>query len=388
VTGAGKSEDPGAAEVLETIQRRAEEQIEFLITLCEINSYTGNRSGTEAVACLIADRLEGVLPRHRIVEQTGVGDHHLLSSGGAGKAVYLLGHTDTVFPPDHPFQTCRREGEWLHGPGTADMKGGLVVMVYALLALHEAGLLAPLNLTLILGSDEETGSATSRALYEEERGKARACLVGECAGADGEIVSSRNGKAGGRLECTGLDRHVGSAGAEKTSAILELAHQTVALEALNGFRPGVRINVGRVEGGLGPATVAASAEGLIDLRWEDEEHFLPLLEQVERIVSHHHQPRAASRFTLLNYRPAMPAGPGTRDLFLRLQRVAAELGQKVEPSHRHGTSDGNFFGAVGVPTLDGFGPIGENDHTEGERIRIASLPERTALLALFLLDLA
>ena len=387
MTDSRSIEDQGAAEVLEMIRRQAEEQVGFLITICEINSYTCNKNGTDTVSRLIVDNLEGILPDHRISGQTEVGDHHILGSGKEGKAVYLLGHTDTVFPPDHPFQTCRRKGEWLYGPGTADMKGGLAVMVYALRALHETGLIEPLNLTLILGSDEEKGAATSRMIYEEERGNARACLVGECAGSNGEIVTSRNGKAGGRLECTGVDRHVGSGKGDKASAILELAHQTIAMESLNGLMPGVKVNVGRIEGGLGPATVASGAECLIDLRWEEEEHYLVLLEQMKQISSRRHQAGASSRFTLLNHRPAMRAGPGTEDLFQRLQRVAARLGQKIAPSHRYGTSDGNFFGAAGVPTLDGFGPVGEKDHTEAERVKIASLHERTALLALFLLDL-
>ncbi|MFC1543782.1 M20/M25/M40 family metallo-hydrolase [Gemmatimonadota bacterium] len=387
MTDSRNNEDPGVAETLEIIGRWAEEQVEFLISLCEINSYTWNKSGTDAVSRLIVENLEGILPDHRIAEQTEVGDHHILSSGKEGKAVYLLGHTDTVFPPDHPFQNCRRDREWVYGPGTADMKGGLAVMVYALRALHEAGLSAPLNLVMIVGSDEETGAATSRTIYEEESGKARACLVGECAGENGEIVVSRNGKAGGRLECTGVDRHVGSGSGDKTSAILELAHQTIAMESLNGLRPGVKVNVGRIEGGLGPATVASRAECMIDLRWEEEEHYLLLLEQMKQISSRRHQTGASSSFTLLNHRPAMRVGPGTEELFQRLQRVATRLGQKVAPSHRFGTSDGNFFGAAGVPTLDGFGPIGEKDHTVAERIKIASLQERTALLALFLLDL-
>ncbi|MDH4219058.1 MAG: M20/M25/M40 family metallo-hydrolase [Candidatus Aminicenantes bacterium] len=373
--------------VLELIDRWEKEQLDFLITLCEQNSYTFHKQGTDRVTTMILEKVEGIFPFHKIVNQREVGDHHILKTKKTGKAVYLLGHTDTVFPPDHPFQTCKKDGDWLMGPGTADMKGGLAVMVYALRALKQAGGFKPLNVAMILGGDEENGSSTSRGIYEEERENAMVCLVGECAGEKGEIAVSRNGKAGGRLECLGRDRHVGSASEEKISAILELARKVIAFESLNSVFPGVYINVGQIEGGLGPGTVPAQASFLFDLRWQKEERYGPLLDRIQMIVSQSDLPQISFHMTLLNYRPAMPCIKKTKKLLDHLQRVAKELGQEILSEHRYGTSDGNFFGAAGVPTLDGFGPIGLRDHTTEERIRISSLKERTALLALFLLHL-
>jgi len=375
------------AKIIELIEGWEKEQSDFVITLSEQNSYTFNTTGNDCVSSLILEELEGIFPIHNIIEQDKVGDHHILRTAEEGKAVYLLGHTDTVFPPEHPFQTCKRDGQWLNGPGTADMKGGLAVMVYALKALKHADCLDSLNLTMILGGDEETGSPTSRKIYEEERNRTIACLVAECAGGNGEIVVSRNGKAGGKLECHGLDQHVSTVTNEKASAILELAHKVIAFESLNGTFPNVRVNVGQIEGGLGPSTIPGNAHFLFDLRWQDEEHYALLLDRMKQFVSHNEQPDCSTHLEILNYRPAMPSIKKTELLLNRLKKVADGIEQEISTKHRRGTSDGNFFGSMGIPTLDGFGPIGVDDHTLNERIWIPSLKARTALLALFLLDL-
>ena len=375
-------------QILDLIKRWNAEQLDFLITLCEENSYTFNKPGSDCVSGLILEKLEGIFPVHRTIEQKEVGNHHILKSRDTEKAVFLLGHTDTVFPPDHPFQTCRRDGEWLYGPGTADMKGGLAVMVYALKALHQTEVLEKLNAAMILGSDEENGSVTSHSIYAQERENASLCLVAECAGENGEIVVSRNGKAGGRLDCHGYDQHVSTATGEKASAVLELAHKVIALESLNGVFPGVLVNAGRIEGGLGSGTVPAQASLLFDIRWEKDEHWDPLLERLQKIAAHCYSPRSQCRLTVLNHRPAMPFGKQTERFLPLLKKTAGELGQGLSTEHRRGTSDANFFGAAGVPTLDGFGPVGTRDHTPEERILISSLKERTSLLALFLLSLA
>ena len=373
--------------VLELIHGWEREQLEFLITLCDQNTYTFHKQGNDRVSALICEKLEDIFPIHRVVDQKEGGNLHILKTKQRGKSVYLIGHTDTVFPSDHPFQACRREGDWLCGPGTSDMKGGLAVMVYALRALKHGSVDEFPDVAMILGGDEEIGSPNSWEIYKQESKMATACLVGECAGEDGEIVISRNGKAGGRMETYGRDAHVGSSFQKKASAILELAQKVIAFESLNGIFPGVRVNVGRIEGGLGPSTIPAQASFLFDLRWQKEEHYSQLLERVRKIASVKIHPLCSSHMILLNHRPAMPANAKTDKFLSQLSKVAEGLGQKVSTEHRLGTSDGNFFGAEGIPTLDGFGPIGLYDHTPEERILISSLKARTSLLALFLLSL-
>ena len=373
-------------QILAFIEAHTEEQIRFLIDLCDQNSYTHNKEGTDRVAGMILSRLDGFFPDHRMVRQEALGDHHVLSTARGSGAVYLVGHMDTVFPLDHPFQRCVREGDTLRGPGTGDMKGGLAVIVYALLALQSAGIDKPIPLTLLLNADEEIGSPTSRSLYEEERRKAIACLVAECAGLKGELVASRNGKMGVRIESNGQDRHVGFGTHQKASAILELAHKIVGVEALNAAMPGVSVNVGKIEGGLGPCTIPAEAHCLVDVRWVDGAHQTILESRIKEIVSESVQKGCASRWEKINERPAMPLTDGTEALFAVVSQKARTMVLDVIKEHRRGTSDANFFGSVGVPTLDGWGPICDRDHTLEEHIFIPSLKERTALLALLLAD--
>ena len=373
--------------VEEFIEARSREQLQFIVDLCNQNSYTYNKRGTDRVAGMIADRLGGLLPNHEVRRQAEVGDHHLWRTAGEGKAIYLLGHMDTVFSPEHPFQGCRFEDGLLRGPGAGDMKGGIAVLVYALLALGHLGFLDKLNLVLILNGDEEIGSSTSRPIFESEKERALACLVAECGGRGGEFVISRNGKMGIRLDCYGQDRHVGSGTHEKSSAILELAHRIIGLESLNEALPGVSANAGRIEGGLGPATVAAHATCLADIRWESQSHHNTLLRLIEEVAAKPIQSGCRTTYEVLNSRPAMPAGESSLELYEMLRHTGRGTGIPVSKSHRRGSSDANFFGAAGVPTLDGFGPIGEQDHTENEWIQVPSILPRTVLLALFLIDL-
>jgi glutamate carboxypeptidase len=370
--------------ILDHVGRGADDQLRFVEEICRVNSHTDNIDGVQRVADMILERAGSLFRTHEPVMDEGGRTHHILRSGGDGPAVYLLGHLDTVFPPGHPFQSCGRNGDWLTGPGTGDMKGGLAVIVFALEALAHAGAIDSMNLSMILGADEETGSTGSRAIYEREVSRAAACLTAECAGENGEFVVSRNGKAGGRLDCTGEQGHVGRGDGGKRSAILGISRAVIALESLNGAFPDVTVNVGRVSGGLGPSTVPGEAHCLFDLRWRDEIYFEKLVSEARRLTGDREPGDGRCRLTILNHRPAMPATEGTARLTASLELTAGSAGTVISTEHRRGTSDANFFGAAGVPAIDGFGPVCLDDHTERERILIPTLTSRTALLALFL----
>lgn len=376
--------------VISLIDHCAEEQLDFLIGLCNQNSYSHNKDGVDRTSALVIENLAGILPVHELRQEKKFGDHHILknSAAAAAKAIYLVGHVDTVFPPGHRFQECHRANGLLTGPGTADMKGGLAVMVYTLKILKDLRILDKLPLVMILNSDEEVGSVSSRELFLAEREKARLCLVAECAGLHNEIVVSRNGKMGACLRSFGRGRHVSHGAVDKASAVLEMAHRIIALEGLNGSLPGVDINVGRVEGGLGSNTVPESASCLLDIRWREGDQQKSLQTRLEAEIAAPVLPGCRSEFEVLNFRPAMAENPDSRPLVRMVREIARTLGQEIGTEHRRGTSDANFFGSFGVPTLDGWGPIGDKDHTAEEFIKISSLRERTALLSLFLVEYA
>jgi glutamate carboxypeptidase len=374
--------------ILSLVEGYGPEQLDFVIDLCHQNSYSHHKAGVDRVAEMIMGRLNGLLPVHRVSPQERLGNHHVLGTpaSASAKSVYLVGHMDTVFPPDHPFQQCRLQGERLLGPGSGDMKGGLAVFVYALKVLDELDRLDRLPLVLILNGDEELGAVSSRDLFLEERERAAACLVAECAGLNNEVVVSRNGKMAVQVEVYGQGCHVGRSSYEKSSAILEAAHKIIALEALNGCLPEVRLNVGKVEGGLGSNAVAAAASFVMDVRWQQQVHRETILSKIEQALAKPCQPGCVCQFEIINSRPAMPDSAGNLELAQLIRQVGRRLGQEIPAEHRRGTSDANFFGAFGVPTLDGLGPVSDGDHTPGEYLEVASLKQRTALLALFLLE--
>ncbi|NNM04572.1 MAG: M20/M25/M40 family metallo-hydrolase [Gemmatimonadetes bacterium] len=371
--------------VVAFVEGHAPEQLQFVIDLSNQNSFSYNKPGTDRVAEMILERIGGLFPVHRVVEHREVGNLHILSTVTEGTSIYLLGHMDTVFPPNHPFKECRLDGDKLRGPGSGDMKAGVASIVYSVLALHDAGVLDRVPLTVILGSDEEIGAVYSRSVYEEEREKALACLVVEGGGVNREIVVSRNGKIGARVDCIGQDQHVGAVDLQKASAVLELAHKTISLEGLNGTFPGVRVNVGKVEGGLGPATIPAKSHALIDVRWQDQSVRDELVASIADAVGREDLPGCRSEFTIMNERSAWPLTSGTQRLSEIVKKVSLELGHPIQQEHRLGTSDSNFFGCAGVPTIDGLGPICKGYHTADEFVYVSSIPERTALVARSLL---
>lgn len=375
-------------DVLSFIERHEKEQLDFLIKLCNQNSYSFNREGVNSVGEMIVNHLNGILPVHQIEKFEKVGDSHIFSTGDFEKSIYLAGHMDTVFPKTHAFQMCSIKGDILNGPGTGDMKGGLVVIIYALKALKKTGILDDLQLTVIFNSDEEIGSKYSQKIMERERQKALMCLVAECAGVNNSIVVSRNGKMGAKMKSYGKSQHVSVGNHEKSSAILEIAHKIIEIESLNNIYPGVSLNIGKVEGGLGPATIAAEAEAYIDIRWEQEEHKEKLVSNIESIIGKKELKGCYSEFEILNNRPSMPFSGNNQNLIDTIKALGQEIGQNVPTEHRRGTSDANYFGSINVPTIDGLGPISEWDHTENEYIKISSLHDRTRLLALFLLKIA
>jgi glutamate carboxypeptidase len=280
------------------------------------------------------------------------------------------------------------EGETLRGPGTGDMKAGVASVVYAAEALAEAGLLEAVPLTLVFSGDEEVGAVTSREVFRAEAENALACLTVEGAGTKGEIVLSRFGKIGGRLECHGRDQHVGARDLRKASAILELAHKAIAFEGINGTVPDARLNVGKVEGGLGPATIPAQATALVDIRWKDQGNRDLLVERIREVAAREDLPGCHTEFVVINERPAWVPTPGTERLAELVRSAGEGVGQEIGFEDRMGSSDANFFGAAGVPTVDGLGPLCAGYHTADEYVSIPSLRDRTLLLAVSLLTVA
>jgi glutamate carboxypeptidase len=356
----------------------------LLADLVNINSGSRNKSGVDRVGMRIRCHLERMPVSVTTVSQESVGDHLVVRTPAVGhhaQQVLMVGHMDTVFPEDTEFRDYREDARFCYGPGVCDMKGGLVAGIFALEALHDTGLLATIPVTFIFNSDEEIGSHNSRNLIRQEAVKSRFAFVLECGGMSNSIVTSRKGNRSLRLECTGSAGHAAAAGPDKASAVLAMAHHTLAFEALNAPEQGISVNVGQTAGGIGPNTVAESAWARVDMRYTTPEDESRLMASADRIAAASVVPGVSSRLTTISRRPPMPPSPGNQELFGHVAAVAKAIEMPVSEEFRFGVSDANVIAEAGIPVLDGLGPLGENDHSDREYIIKDSLPRRTLLLA-------
>jgi glutamate carboxypeptidase len=372
----------------------AGEQLDGMTQLLEevvlINSHTANKPGVDAVGRVFKQELVKLGLAVETIAQPGHGDLLVAATPAAGESgnIMLCGHMDTVFPIESGFNWFKSEGDKCFGPGVADMKGGLVVALFALKHLAEEGVLNDMPIRFMLNSEEETGSPVSGPVIEDLAAGCLAALVFECGGKKGEVVTGRKGKLGLRLEIKGRAGHAGYPGAIKASALLELAHKIIALEGLNGLAPGLTLNVGKASGGSGANVVPEKAEALIDVRLPDAEAERDLLKEVERITGQVQIVGVSSRIERTSGRPPMPVSRGNQALYNKLSQVAAGAGIEIADEYRGGVSDANYIASQNTPVLDGLGPVGGNDHSDKEYIDRQSLASRVAVTSLLLNRLA
>jgi glutamate carboxypeptidase len=301
----------------------------------------------------------------------------------AGPRFLLVGHVDTVFERTGERGLLARADGRARGPGAADMKGGLVVMLAALESLARSGDLGRASWTAIVNSDEELGSLGSRALIEAEARAADLGFVFESAEAQGAMVRSRRGVGQFELEVEGVAAHAGSAHAQGRSAVLELAHKVIALEALTDYTRGVTVNTGTIRGGSKRNVVPSRASARIDVRFDDVRAGEELRERILALADEVHVPGTRTRIRGALHRPPKPATPATDALLARHAAVAADLGLELPPPvHAGGGTDGSLMAGVGLTTLDSLGVRGGGMHTALEFVVLESLAERAALAAI------
>ncbi len=364
------------------------EQFSLLERLVLIQSGTGNKAGVDRVGQTVRDFMKDLPLRCEVFPEKNVGDHLVFSTPAAdrqGKYILIAGHMDTVFPVDTDFNWYREDDKNVYGPGVIDMKGGLVVTMFAVRALARLGLLDEIPLVLLFNSDEETGSATSANLIRQLAEHAFCAFVTECGGMDGQVVTGRKGKAGYHLDVHGRAGHAAFAGIDKASAILELCRLVPALEKLNDLERGLVLNVGKIAGGIGANTVAEHACAEIDTRFGSKDSGIALQESIEQIVASKGIAGTSVRLSLVNQRPVMEQNELNRNLYEIVKQQAVRLRIPVRQEIRQGVSDGSNIAGQGVPVVDGLGPIGEHDHSNREYMIKSSLPERCLLLACSLL---
>lgn len=368
--------------ILSCLEPCRQEALDLLGRLVHIQSGSRNKPGLDRMAGEMAEILGGILPKVDILpfEDNGNMVQAMTIPAAKGqKGIVLVGHMDTVFPADTTFTAFRQDQSRGLGPGVYDMKGGLVVAIYALKALGHLGLLDRIPITVLCNSDEEIGSPASRPWIENMCQGALAALVFEGGGPDRNVVTGRKGRLGMELTVRGKAGHAAKGGA-KSSAILELAHKIIALESLNDDRE-ITLNVGQVAGGIGPNTVPELATAALDARFLNPEGQKRLERELARIVAEPLVPGTFASLSVTSGRPAMPQSEANRRLYAVARAQARLFGYDLPEELRSGVSDANFIAGLGVPVLDGLGPVGDLDHSDLEFILKDTLLERAALTA-------
>lgn len=367
---------------------------------CAINTGTGNLPGLALQWTQLADSF-AALPGHirqiapapvtsiaadgRVIDVKN-GEHFVLSVRPDAPRRYLLtGHMDTVFPPDHAFQTLRwLDGETLNGPGVADMKGGIAVILAALTAFEASPAAATAGYDVLINSDEETGSLSSaRLIAELARGKAAALTYEPSALPDGTLAGDRPGSGNYSAIITGRSAHAGRNPRDGRNAVLAAAALALALR--DAQRDGLSINPARIDGGSANNVVPDHAVLRFNVRPRSPElaesfahHLKALIATVMRehdVAIHLHGGVS---------RPPKPLTTQAEALFGLVRECGEALGQPIRWQASGGVCDGNNIAACGVPVVDTMGVRGGAIHSDQEYLIVPSLAERAALSALVL----
>jgi len=377
--------------LLEYIDSKEAEMLEFLKKLVNIDSGSYDKAGVDQVGDVLAERLGALDFGVQRSPQKEYGDHVIGHKPGAGnQRILFIGHMDTVFPAGtvqkRPF---RVEGDRAFGPGVMDMKGGITCLVYALDALKSTvpDTYNQITMDVVFNSDEELLSPTSKPIIENCAKQAHAACVFEPARPGGEYVIQRKGVGKYIMTVAGRAAHAGAQPEDGRSAIGELAHKIIALHALTDAASGTNVNVGVIRGGERPNIIADQAYAEIDIRVVDLQTAESIDQRIREIAAARTVPDTRCQLSGgMQFPPMLPTEKSTR-LFETLQKAGRVLGLQLRGIATGGGSDGNNA-AQFAPTLDGMGPRGGGAHSDREYLEIATLAERAKVTALFLAELA
>jgi len=366
--------------ILSYIHQRQSDIIALIRQFVEVESPSDDPAAIKRFTDLVAATVNAYAK-----VKTVPGGHLLCEMNLPGRRktgqILALGHSDTVWPMGTvrtmPF---RHEGGRLWGPGVLDMKGGIAFFLFAVQALRDLDIPTPAKVLLQLNADEEVGSESSRAFTEKNAANSHAVLVLEPGtGLAGKLKTARKGVGDFTIEVRGLASHAGVDFEAGASAILELARQLDRVATFTNLKRGITVNPGVISGGTRSNVVAAEARAEVDiriLRLKDA----PALEKKFRSLRPIDR-RCTITITGGLNRPPMERSAGIAKLFATAKALARELGIEIEESLTGGGSDGNFTAALGIPTLDGLGAVGEGAHATNESILVDRIADRTALIA-------
>jgi len=382
----------------------AEASLDQVLAWAAVNSGSRNLAGLERMADLLADafsalpgilrlehpaRVEAVDSAGKVIEEKRGRHLHLTVRPTAPVQLLFTGHMDTVFAPDHPFQETRwSEDGVINGPGVADMKGGLQVMLAALKAVERSPASDRFGYEVVINSDEEVGSLGSAALLAQAAGGKRAALTYEPAALpDGTLAGARPGSANFGIVVRGRSAHAGRNPEDGRNALLAAADLALRLDALK--RDGLSVNPSRIEGGSPSNVVPDLAVLRVNLRPRTPEIEAEVKREIDEAIATVAKEREVTIAAHGGFsRPPKPLTPAAEALFKLVSQAGADLGQSISWKASGGVCDGNNIAACGVPVVDTMGVRGGKIHSSAEFLIVQSLSERAALSALTILRLA
>lgn len=362
---------------------RRDQIVATIRELVEIESPSDNKAAVDRLSEVVAAQFVALGGTVKIRQAKDFGNHLQVDFAGkaSGKPLLLLGHYDTVYPLGTlASMPCHVVDGKLTGPGVLDMKAGIALMLSAIAGLKEwyGGLPRPVRVLLV--SDEEVGSDSSRPITEGLAKQSSAVLVLEPSyGRDGAVKTARKGVGEYQVKITGKAAHAGLDFTKGVNAIVELARQIEKITSFTNLKKGLTVNVGIVSGGSRTNVVPAEAVAQVDAR-------IARLKDAAGIDKRMHALRPFNRQCKVEVsgginRPPMERTKGVADLYGKAVAIAADLGFKLAEAAVGGGSDGNFTAGLGIPTLDGLGAVGDGAHAVHEHIVISELPRRAALVA-------
>jgi glutamate carboxypeptidase len=383
-------EEPRVREILAYLRREQAAMVRLLEKFVRCESPSFDKAAVDRFGGIVAAELRSRGARVEILHQAKRGNHIRAEWGdGGGRAgqIMVLGHLDTVYPlgtiTKMPF---RVSGARAFGPGSFDMKGGLVQALFAVDALRNRGVQLPKRVVFLWNSDEEIGSDSSRRAIEREARRSDAVLVLEPAfGPDGRLKTERKGVGTAEIIVTGRSAHAGIDPQKGVNAVHELALQIAQLIRWNDRGRGITVQATVIRGGTVSNVVADEARAELDIRYSRRSDSGGLEQKIRRLRPILPGARVAVRGGV--NRPPLERTKAVGQLFARAKSIMRQMGLALNETATGGGSDGNLTAALGVPTLDGLGAVGDGAHSPREHIVIRRLPERAALLAVLLTTL-
>ena len=379
---AGHTKSPASTR-LEYFEQRRDQIVDTIRRLVEIESPSDSKQAVDRISAFVAEEFAALGGRAQFHRVADFGNHLQVDFEGETqqKPVLLLGHYDTVYATGSlATMPCRVGNGRLWGPGVLDMKSGIALMLYAIRGLQEWSGRLPRPVTVLLVSDEEVGSDSSRAITENLAKQSSAVLVLEPSyGPKGAVKTARKGVGEYALKVSGVASHSGLDFEKGQSAIVELAQQIGAISKLVDLKRGLTLNVGLVQGGTRVNVVAAEATASLDVRIARMKDAAGIDRKLRSLKPVNRKCKLAVTGGI--NRPPMERNTGVAMLYDRATVIAKELGWKLSEAAVGGGSDGNFTAGLGVPTLDGLGGVGDGAHAGHEFSVVSELPRRAALLA-------